>query len=506
MGAFDDLVPKKQQQVNAFADLVPKKRELSDVPLEALKNAPASAGRFVEGIYQAVRHPVDTGMALWDTAAGALRNALPESVQQLDASPAAQRASQAASAAGQFFKDRYGSGQAVIDTLATDPVGAAADVSTVLTGGAALAARSPQVAGALSKAAQLTNPLSVVAPTLRAVGKVGKPLLGLTTGVGAENVATAAKSGYAGKPEFMANLSGKADMTDVLETARANVQAMGRAKSAEYRSGMAQVSADKSVLSFGGIDKAVIDAGNMASFKGQVKNARAAKAVEEIAEEVKNWKGLDPAEYHTPEGLDALKQRIGGILESIPYEEKTARTAAKGVYRAVKDEISKQAPTYSKTMKEYSEATELITEIERALSLRETAAADTAMRKLQSLARNNVQTNYGNRLSLAQQLEAQGGQEILPAIAGQAMNSWTARSLVGQGGNLATLGAALSNPGFLAALPLQSPRVVGATLYGGGRLAGLSGNALSRVGVTPQRARTAGLFAGQLGRNALLTK
>ena len=106
------------------------------------------------------------------------------------------------------------------------------------------------------------------------------------------------------------------------------------------------------------------------------------------------------------------------------------------------------------------------------------------MRKLQSLMRNNVQTNYGNRLNLATALENQGGVELMPALSGQALNSWTPRSLAAQGGGLATALMSMSNPATLAALPLQSPRLVGSLAYGAGRLASGPGSSMSpAVGV-----------------------
>ena len=129
-------------------------------------------------------------------------------------------------------------------------------------------------------------------------------------------------------------------------------------------------------------------------------------------------------------------------------------------------------------MRDYSTASQQITEIERALSLGDKASKDTAMRKLQSLMRNNVQTNYGNRLSLANQLEQGGGVELLPSISGQALNSWTPRSLSGQIGGGATALMTMQNPLMAAALPFQSPRFVGSAAYGLGRMAGkVSGGA-----------------------------
>jgi hypothetical protein len=263
---------------------------------------------------------------------------------------------------------------------------------------------------------------------------------------------------------------------------------------------MSAVKADTAILKFDGIDDALSKAYGTVSYKGQIKNSKAADAVSRMADDIAEWKGLDPKEFHTPEGLDALKQRLAGTLESIPFEEKTARLAAGKVYNAVKDEIQKQAPNYAKTMGDYTKASEQITEIERALSLGDRAAKDTAIRKLQSLARNNVNTNYGNRLDLAKTLEKEGGISIRPAISGQALSTLEPRGLVGRAGGLGTLAASVSNPYSLLALPFQSPRVVGEGLYYGGRGAGLLVGAAKKGGITPQRARLAGLLGYQLGR------
>lgn len=480
----------------------------SDVPMQAIKNTPQSAANFARGIYQAVRHPIDTAGNLLDAGAGALKNVTPKPiadfVDKFDPNPqSAERAVNTADAVGSMYKGRYGSMEGLKNTLATDPVGVAADLSTVLAGGAALT--GGKVSNALATASKYTNPMTAATPVVRGAAKVGgvvgKHILGLATGVGAENVSQAFKSGLGNKTEFMDNLAGRSDMTDVLATAKQNIQNMGAAKSAEYRTGIASVKGDKSVLGFSGIDKAVQDATGAVTFKGQVKNAKGAQIAQEIADEVNKWKALDPADFHTPEGLDALKQKIGGIVEGIPFEEKTARMAASNIYNAIKGEIAAQAPTYAKTMKDYSDAADQIKEIERALSLGHKTSADTAMRKLQSLSRNNVNTNYGNRLDLAKALEASGGNDILPAISGQAMNSWASRGLTGQAGGLATLGASMSNPLMLGLLPLQSPKAVGATLYGAGRLAGIAKDTAGAYGkFSPDQINKLALILNQAGK------
>lgn len=355
-----------------------------------------------------------------------------------------------------------------------------------ITGGASAGLVDPSQAGAGAAIGGVLPPaLMIAGKTGKAIGKgvrsLTKNTLGLTTGVGAEPISQAYKAGKAGNQAFLDNLRGDVPLTDVLDQAKAGLQAMNAAKAAEYRSGMVPIKGDQSVLSLNGISKAVDDAASMTTFKGQVKNEAANNAVEKMRSIIDEWKGLDPAEFHTPEGLDALKQKLGGILESIPFGEKTARNAASKIYNATKAEIEAQAPTYASVMKDYQKASDQITEIERALSLGKKASADTAMRKLQSLMRDNVQTNYGNRLSLAKALQEQGGADIMPALAGQALSSVTPRSLSGKLGAGYAMFNALSSPASLAALPAQSPRVVGSLAYGAGRLSGGGGNLLSKT-------------------------
>jgi hypothetical protein len=358
-----------------------------------------------------------------------------------------------------------------------------------ITGGASAGLVDPSTAG--------TGALigGAAPPAIKVAGYVGekigqgatgllKHVLGMTTGVGPEPISQAFKAGRTANSDFTQNVAGNVPLTDVLDRAKQGLSAMTAAKSAEYRSGMIPIGNDKTVLNFTGIDSAVQNAGSVTSYKGQVKNDAAASAVEKMSAIIDDWKKLNPADFHTPEGMDALKQKLGGVLESIPYQEKTARLAAGKVYNATKAEIEKQAPTYASVMKDYASASEQISEIERALSLGDKASKDTAMRKLQSLMRNNVQTNYGNRLTLAQTLENQGGVELMPALAGQALNSWTPRSLSGQiGSGAAVLGSVFTgNPVGLAALPLQSPRLVGNLAYGAGRLTDAGQNALAQLG------------------------
>ena len=476
-----------EEQLGASAAPAAEQPKWADLP----GNIGPSAMRMAKGVYDAVSSPVQTASSILDIGAGALRNVTPGPLRALidraDPNPqAAQRASNTAGAVAQSYKDRYGGLEQLKNTVITDPVVAAADASALLGVGGALV---PGKAGAaLQTASAYTNPLNAVKPGATAGGFAAKELLGLTTGQGGEAIAEAAKAGYAGKRAFWDNMTGKANLTDVIDDAKAALSKMKADKNAQYRSGMIAIKGDRAVLDFNGIDAALAKAKGSNLFEGQIKNPRVAASLEDVERAVTKWRIGAPDKFRTPEALDALKQRIGAELESIPFNESSARRAVGEVYNAVKDEITKQAPTYAKVMKGYAEAADEITQIEKALSLGGKASADTTLRKLQSLMRNNVQTTYGQRLKLAETLSEKGGADLMPALAGQSMNSWASRGLarLGQagGGALGAYGAATGavSPLALAAVPLGSPKLVGGGAFLGGRAAAGVGGLLDMAG------------------------
>lgn len=496
----------------------PKYMGYGEMMGQAVQNIIPSATNMATGLYQAVTNPVQTVSGLLDVGAGALQKALPKPVvdfvNQFESNPeAAQRAANAASAVGGAMKERYGSVEGIKNTIATDPVGAMGDLSTLLGGGAALAGRIPmagKVASTLSTASDITNPITLagkgVSKTADMASALVKSGLGLKTGVGTEPITQAVKAGREGNQTFIENMRGTVPMMQVLDDAKSNLAKMNLDKQAEYRSGMVNIKNDKTQLDFTGIDQAIADAQKYSSYKGKVVNQGAADVLDDIKAKVDDWKSSDPAQYHTPEGIDKLKQSIWESIEKLPRESKTAYSAAKEVYDSVKKEISKQAPEYSKVMSDYSQSSDKIKEIERALSLGDKASADTAMRKLQSLMRNNVNTNYGNRLDMARELERAGGNEMMPALAGQAMSDYVPRGI--QRATIAPESmlaySMFGIPGAALDVLASSPRLVGEASYKYGQLANALGqatqpvtNLTGKVPMTAQQARLAALLAAQ---------
>jgi hypothetical protein len=163
--ASEKSVKRSMSPEEFFASEKRATRSFSDVPGEALSNIPSSAKRFAEGIVQPIIHPIDTATALGTAALSPM---------------------QTGRAIKEAVVDRYGSMEALKNTLATDPVGVFGDISTIFTGGgmgagkaASMISKGGRLADALRKTGEVatkvgdyTNPLSAV---IKPIAKVLNP-------------------------------------------------------------------------------------------------------------------------------------------------------------------------------------------------------------------------------------------------------------------------------------------------------------------------------------------
>ncbi len=495
----------------------PKTYTAGEAALEGAKNLIPSTVKYGAETISALAHPIDAIQGALNLGAGELSKVLPESVnrylnkadeavmgkekaQQLHA-----RQEKVADIVNKQYADRYGSAEGFKRAVAEDPASVLGDVSTVLTGAASMAPKTSKMASALKTASDVTNPLyaaeKVVTAPLSAASALTKGTVGVTTGAGKEAITQAVKAGETGNVNFLNNLRKTANMEDVVDMAKTGLDKMRQEKNEAYRSGMFDISQDKTVLDFGDIDQALANAAARTEFKGQTIKKGAAKQVDEANKLVNKWRNLDPAEYHTPEGMDALKQQIGDILEEIPFEQKNARAAIGDVYNSIKQTIGNQAPTYAGVMKNYGEAAEQINEIKKALSLGEKASADTALKKLQSILRDDVSSSFGHRKQLAEQLIQGGAEDLMPALAGQALSSYKPRGLAGQLETIGGLGYVLTHPAALGtalmAAPFASPRVMGEAAYAVGKGKGAVKKAAAKVPFTKEQARKAAMLLQQ---------
>lgn len=307
---------------------------------------------------------------------------------------------------------------------------------------------------------------------------LGREALGLSTGAGGESISQAFKAGANKNPQFLANLRGQVPASDVLEVAQSGLSALKAQRRQAYEKGIQTTNNNQVFLDFKPIEQTFDDTLQGLTVKGVggVTASRVGdktlKEVGEIKAVIDEWKSKP--ELHTAQGLDALKRRIDDLYSNdMSKEAKSILSQTRG---EVKQTIVKQDPNYAKTMRDYEEGLGLERELEQALGLGDKKSIDSALRRLQSLTRNNANTSYEYRKQLADILKQKSGEDLMPALAGQALNSYTPRGIqkvlpsftAGSGITGAmTLGPAGLLP--LATLPLQSPRLVGEGVYAAGK-------------------------------------
>lgn len=460
----------------------------SDVAVSAAKSIPGSAAQFGSDIVQPILHPIETGKTLYSLGAGIIQKFI----------PGEQPEEAVANAVGKFFMDRYGSIEGIKRTIATDPVGIMADLATVLTGGGAAAARAPGIVGKVGrvakKAGAYADPLMATGKTIKAAGSLLPIAIGgLLTHTGPRSIKEAYRAGKEGGERsraFVESMRGQRSVNEVVDDARNALEKMRQDRSAAYTGGMVDITSDTAILDFGKVDDALREVADVGIYEGKAIYPSAEKTWTQIADAVDDWRMGDPNTFHTPVGLDNLKKRIGGIRNDTAFGGPD-RLIANKVYNSLRDLIAEHAPAYGEVMRDYERTSKLIDEVERTLSLGEKASSDTALRKLQSIMRDNVSTNYGQRVGLADQLDRLSGGRIRPQLAGQSLSASLPRGLGKLQAGLTAAGSiGSSNPMGLALLPFQSPRLAGEAAHLAGRAArpiDLLGQRLKSSGYLPSR-------------------
>ena len=472
----------------------PPSLSMLDVGQQAIQNFPKSALQAGKDIITPLTEPVETAKALGNLGLGVIQKAI----------PGRQESEKYADALGEFFANRYGGLEKFKQTIANDPAGFLLDLSTVLSGGATAGARLPGQAGVIAqkagKVAQAIDPTVLAykgvtkAPGVLA-SKTAEVVGSLGTGTGGAPLIEATKAGVTyplfgrqgqRSKDFRAGIDETADMLEVVDDAKRAALELKKEKNAQYREQLAKLGKNPTIIEFDDIQKAVNEANKISTFKGQNLRPATNDLQIKIQELVDNWRNLDPKEFHTAEGLDALKQQISYI--DIPLEQKSSLEVRRNVTSAIRDAINKADDTYADMMKDYQTAARRIDDLEGELSLGARGKPSTAYRKLASALRDNVQTNYGQRKRMVDLLESKGATSVAPTIAGEALRPGIPRGLnkfaatlgtlgLGAGGLLAGVGTLPLMAGA-AALPFMSPRLMGELAYGGGRTAGTLGKAL----------------------------
>ena len=478
-----------QQQVAAGGEM-----PLVDKISRSLGNVPESGYKVLESLGQAIENPIDTANLITKLGAGALQlgaQKLGIPVPEGESFLGSQENVDLAKKMGEFFVNRYGSLEKAQETLIKDPVGAAADASALLmlgggwTRGAGTITGATEVARAgemMQRAGQAMDPITgaVKAPIAAAqlagkgVGELTSGVIGMQTGTGQAPIKEAFAAGVEGGQRgqsFRESMRGGGDMQAIVDDAATAINQMKDRAMSAYQADKKILQGDKTVLSFDAIDDAIAKSGQMAMSGKIVKRPNVKKYVDEAKQAVAEWKAGDPAVNHTAAGFDDLKQRIMDIYENIPMENRTAQTAILEIKKQIQKTIGNQAPGYAKMMADYAKAMDELTEVRKALSQGGKASAETKLKKLQSVMNDNVNTGWGSRREAVAKLDEEGA-NIVPRIAGQALESMTPRGIQRATTLPTAMGLGYVNP-LLGATQaaMSSPRLMGELAHLTGKMA-----------------------------------
>ena len=297
---------------------------------------------------------------------------------------------------------------------------------------AGTAGKAGKVAKAVGSVGQATR--SAVGKGAKAVGSGVAEVLGVTTGASSQPIKMAYQAGKGKGRErklIEDSMKGKTPQAAVVGQAKEALKTLKTQKNERFIKMRQEVFGEGTgveALDFNPIAKNVKDATKIGQFKDIPIRGDVAKTERKLKKLLTRWDkavrdkdgAIDAdklAEYHTVEGMDAMRQSIGDIrMNTQPGTQ--ARRMADKAYASVRGSVSDQVPGYDKMLKAYADDLSEIKDIERSLSLGEKAATETALRKLQAIMRNDVTSAYGQRSNYATRSRGCGRYGFAPRSGG----------------------------------------------------------------------------------------
>lgn len=357
------LTPPEGYDPQSLLDTMRRQPAVEDIKAAA-SNIPSSSVEFAKNIYQAIRHPIESGKGLASVAAGAIQTPI----------PGEQGNEQAFQQFIQGFADRYGSPEQFRETFIHDPVGTLADLSGLMfAGGGSLrmlgkatgAAGMGEAGRALSAAGTAADPLNIASR-------------GVSRAVGALTPEGAPASMYESAAKFS---------TTIPDTDRAR---------------MAQLAVDEGIMpTSAGVDKTrgmidnlnteitriidtatetgqTIDTDNLFQYLDEVRKdailtgtpVSNIKAIDNVEKQIKLINRKMGKGTLTPKEAQRLKQNIYKDVNYASTKEKVRfkEEAQKAVARAAKEELERIHPEIKALNASEGALIELLKSIERSAS------------------------------------------------------------------------------------------------------------------------------------------
>lgn len=484
-----------------------KKPEYKFSAGKTVSNIVPSGIQFAKNITEPVRHPVDTFQSLMNLTTGGLTKVLPQSVLKYARPEAVKSGQEALTGTKEYLSQRYGGGENILKTIESDPVGALADISSVLTGGGALATKvAPlsKTAQVLTRAGTLTNPLT---PVQNVISNVAPVVAGGFTRRAPETFEVAYQAGKEGGTalkSFTDSLRGKTPLTDVTYAVKTGAKAMQQDASDVYKAAKTTWANDPTPLDITPVKEALLEGKKSVRSGGNLRNISEVDRAEltKINRLGKLLDQFDKPKYQNAQGFDSLKKRIGREMpDAKAYSQ--ANRVYNQVLSSVNDELNKISG-YRDAMTNYGKTQNAIEEIKQALGTNNQQSIEAGLRKVLTLTKDVPTQEY--KIAVAKQLKNSTGIDIMPAVAGQSLQEYVSpfvKQNVLSGGAIGGVGAAI-NPaaaatigstvgtGILLGGLLSSPRLLGEASQLSGRVGrvlpaqrlrnlALGGNVINRV-------------------------
>jgi hypothetical protein len=275
------------------------------------------------------------------------------------------------------------------------------------------------------------------------------------------------EAGKRGSEEFKEFASGAGNLAVPLDKAEKALGELYQQRSADYTRRMARLKKSDETLDFADVEKAIEGVRNVGRHKG-IDISSAADVWNEV--DAKYMEFLDKG-LNTIEDFDAMKRAIKTIGDK--YQPGTPQfKVANDVARAVNNVIVDKAPVYANIMKDYRQASDVLTDVKSTLSLG-AASPDTAINKL----RRNAEGRTARGRTVLDLLEqTPSGKGIGDMLAGAALSSDTA---TGAGAGLTAPAAMVSGSPEVLAAGMITPKSLGEKAYQMGQVYGPAERAIS---------------------------
>tara|TARA_B100000963_G_C22635045_1_gene677141 strand:+ start:3565 stop:5319 length:1755 start_codon:yes stop_codon:yes gene_type:complete len=385
-------------------------------------------------------------------------------------------------------------------TLASPARQAVSQIEAITPSPVQTAARATgSVASSLGRAANvLADPAPAVvqgAGTLvRGVGDLAANALGQLSGTGSDNVTRAFNVGRSTLPgsdrarQFMSTMTGAPDAVTDVEFVDAATQGAKRLR---------EQASDQYSKTFAGIDMSAQDPNRFTNALNAVEEnkkryiqpkAGAPLKVDPKSQTKKAFEQINAAVNEYASGSDQsleallnLRQRIDNVeIDTSSDNFKKARAIRNDVRDAITRDLN-EIPGFSQMNADYTQATKLADEIADELNLNNYSNVSQKLRKLQSVTRNNVNTNFGRRVDLLSEINTDQPFDLIEVATAKALNPTQATGIQRLGQSAATLGAlgGILEPAAAVASTALSPRNVGRGAFAAGRASAIPMGILS---------------------------